>query len=645
MLAFSHVHRLRRALLVALPLALGLFLFPSVSEAHAILLRSDPPHDAVLTSSPDQVRMWFSEDLSAGFSTASVVSSSNRRVDANNAHISSSDTKEMDVSLQPALSPGVYVVLWTTQSADDGHVLRGSFIFNIAGPDGTVPKSNGPLPGQNNLGGSSGQLDGPTFFSFIMVTLVDLGAVFWMGAQLWRIFVLQLTDTGSRKQEAIEQRIEERFDRDFSMPVLFVLLLANVGVLLGQGLVLTGGNLGQALTPGILGTLATNGRFGTYWLMREIVIFLAIVLAAITLVVKKLPRIATEITPWINLVLGLALLIALTLSGHAAATNSNILVYAVLVDWLHLLAASLWVGGMLYISLIYLPAMKGNTALERARSLVSLLPHYSPLAITGVIIMAVSGPFNAVIHLTSLNQLITTAYGRALVIKVLLVGTLLLTSAIHLGILRPRLKKDYTKYLALIGAEQRDAVTAPDAGTQSTASPSTEHVKSLEASIAMQARRLMSVLRWEPALGVGVLICTGLMNVFVGTLLPAAVNQPAQPATTTQQIKPFNATIKTSDKMFTVKLTVSPNRFGPNVFTVTVLNSKGTVVTNVGVSLYTTMLDMDMGTNAVNLQPDGKGHFSATGDLDMGGDWAVRVQIRAPDLKLHEGTVKMVTPY
>ena len=635
---------------MALPLALGLlFLFPAVSEAHAILLRSDPAQDAVLTSSPDQVRMWFSEDLSDGFSTASVVTSSNRRVDANNAHISSSDTKEMDVSLQPALAPGVYVVLWTTQSADDGHVLRGSFIFNIAGPDGTVPKSTGPLPGQSNAGGSSGQLDGPTFFSFLMVTLVDLGAVFWMGAQLWRTFVLQLTDTGSRTQEAIERRIEERFDRDFSMPVLFILLLANVGVLLGQGLVLTNGNVGQALTPGILGTLATNGRFGTYWLMREIVIFLAIVLAAITLLVKKLPRSFIELVPWLNLILGLALLIALTMSGHAAATNNNVLVYSVLVDWLHLLAASLWVGGMMYISLIYLPALKGNTALERARSLVSLLPHYSPLAITGVIIMAISGPFNAVVHLTALNQLVTTAYGRALVIKVLLVGSLLLTSATHVGILRPRLKKDYTKYLALIGAEQRDAVAVPDTaqeatGTQEAPALTTESVKPLETSIAAQSRRLMSVLRWEPLLGVGVLICAGLMNVFAGTLLPASVNQPP-PTTPTQQVKPFNALVKTSDHLFTVKLTVSPNRFGSNVFTATVMNSKGTVVTNVGVSIYTTMLDMDMGTNAINLQPDGKGHFSATGDLDMGGNWALRVQIRAPDLKLHEGTVKMVTPY
>ncbi len=392
--------------------------------------------------------------------------------------------------------------------------------------------------------------------------------------------------------------------------------------------------------------LPLHGRFGTYWLMREIVIFLAIVLAAITLLVKKLPRSFTELVPWLNLILGLALLIALTMSGSAAATSSNVLVYAVLVDWLHLLAASLWVGGILYVSLIYLPALKGNTVLERAGSLVSLLPHYSPLVITGIIIMAVSGPFNAVVHLTSLNQLATTAYGRALIIKVLLVGVLLLTSAIYIGVLLPRLKKDYTKYLALIGVEQQNMVSVPDklpesTGIQRASTP--EDVKPLETRIALQTRRLTSILRWQPLLGVGILICTGLMNVFTGT--PAAtVSQPV-PIAPTQQVKPFNATVTTSDKLFIVKLTVSPDRFGSNVFTTTVMNSQGTVVTNVRVSIYTTMLDMDMGTDTVNLQPDGKGHFSATGDLEMGGNWGLRVRIRTPDLKLHEGSVKMVTPY
>ena len=54
---------------------------------------------------------------------------------------------------------------------------------------------------------------------------------------------------------------------------------------------------------------------------------------------------------------------------------------------------------------------------------------------------------------------------------------------------------------------------------------------------------------------------------------------------------------------------------------------------------------MDMGVETVNLQPDGKGHFSASGDLLMGGDWQIRIQIRTPENTLHEATVKVLTPY
>ncbi|HZR40152.1 MAG TPA: copper resistance protein CopC, partial [Ktedonobacteraceae bacterium] len=378
----------RQALLFALPLALCLMvLFPVTSEAHAILLRSDPAKDAVLTTAPDQVRMWFSEDLNPTFSSAVVVNVSNVRVDKNDAHVSSSDSKEMDLSLQPNLSPNVYVVVWRTQSADDGHVLRGSFIFKVAEPDGTVPNVQGTLPGQDQLGGGSpstgaatGQLDGPSFFSFVMVTLVDLGVIFWMGAQLWRTFVLQLSDAQSPEQGAIDQSADRRFERVFSLPVLGMLLLANVGVLIGQGLTITGGNWGQVLSFSLLDGLVSNGRFGTYWTMREVVILLAFGLSLYTVLMLRLgrlPRFANTILPWINLVLGLALLIAVTLSGHAAATSSSILVYAVLADWLHLLAASLWIGGMMYLASVYLPVLKGRPLLERTRALLTTLPQFS----------------------------------------------------------------------------------------------------------------------------------------------------------------------------------------------------------------------------------------------------------------------------
>ncbi len=666
------LHRImgRRFLVFAVPLALCLtLLFPAMASAHAILLRSDPAKDSVLSIAPKQVRMWFSEALNPAFSTAVVVNGENKRVDNRDAHVSSSDQTEMDVTLQPNLPPAVYIVIWRTDSAADGHILRGSFIFSVANADGTVPTlAPGANPGANALGGGNltglytGQLDGPTLFNLIMITLVELGAIFWMGAQLWINFVLTISAEAHNEERNTNERIQRRFERFFSLPTLIVLFLANIGVLVGQALNLSGGDLASAISPTLLVGLATSGRFGIYWMMREVVILLAMILALYMILQQQRSRITRTVLPIANLVLASALLIAITMSGHAAAVNPNIVSYAIVIDWLHLLAASLWVGGMMYIATNYVPVLKRLHIPEQARSLVTVLPYFSPLAIAGVLIMAVTGPFSAAFHLTSWQQFLSTAYGRALLVKIALIGGLLVTSAIHVGILRPRLKKEYQKYSYAanrlqaiqergeIGEQNRSSALNGQQAITMTAELSratkllAQQVRLREGRLTKKTRLLSSILRWEPVLGVGVLICVGLMNVFAGTLSPIAVAQQQQQ--TGSKPQPYTTTTPTKDGKFTVTLSVNPNRFGTNVFTVSAVDTAtGKPATNIGVSLYTTMLDMDMGTDTVNLLPDGKGHFSGTGDLAMPGNWEIRIQIRTPDATLHEASVKLVTPF
>ncbi len=637
----------RRMLLIATPLAICLILlFPTVASAHAILLRSDPAKDAILNAAPQQVRMWFSEDLNPALSTAVVVNATNQRVDNRDAHVSANDPREMDLTLAPNLPPAVYIVVWRSDSNDDGHILRGSFIFTVARPDGSLPTLNGnTLPGQNALGGGNltglytGQIDGPTLFNLFMITLVELGAVFWVGAQLWLVFVLQPVTEDHKELSITNRQIQQRFEQRFSLPALLTILLANIGVLFGQALNFTGGQWGAAFAPTLLANLATSGRFGTFWIMREIVVGVALLLALYILIFKRRPKLINSILPWANLVLGLALLIAITMSSHAAAVSKNIVFYAIPIDWLHLLAAAFWVGSMMYIATTYLPVIRSNPIAERARSLITILPYYTPWALVGVAIMAVTGPFSATFHLTSWAQFITTAYGRALAVKIVLVGALLITSAIHVGLLRPRVKKEYKKYAYVAERVAAGALTEAGHPTRSIA----QQLKLREGRLSNKTRRLTDVLRWEPLLGVGVLICVGLMNVFAGTLTPTTAAQQQQP---TANAKPFNTTVKTADNKFTIMFNVNPNRFGTNVFTVSVVDtSTGKPTTNVGVSLYTTMLDMDMGTDTVNLLPDGKGHFSASGDLSMGGNWQIRIQIRTPDNTLHEASVKFFVPF
>ncbi|HET8912473.1 MAG TPA: copper resistance protein CopC [Ktedonobacteraceae bacterium] len=634
-----------------------LLFFPATSEAHAILLRSEPSQDAILNTPPQQVKMWFSEDLNPSLSTAVVVNTNNQRVDNKDAHIASSDTREMDLTLPTNLTPDVYVVVWRSSSSDDGHVLRGSFIFTIARPDGSVPSLNGGArPGANVLGGSSsltglytGQFDGPTLLNFVMISLVELGVVFWVGAQLWLMFVLQPASDKHPDQRPHYENIQRIFEKRWSVPILLILLLANIGVLVGQALVITGGDWsGVSLT--LLDSMLNNGRFGTFWLMREIVIFLALLIGLIVWCIKQPSAWIKAVSPWLNMILGLALLIAITLSGHASAVPGQTFIFAVLIDWLHLLGAALWVGGMLYIVSSYLPVLKKLNLGERTNSLITLLPYYSPWAVAGIVILAITGPFSASFHMTSWMQFLTTAYGRALLVKIVLVGLLMLTSAIHVFWLRPRLKKEYKKYAylneraALANQATMDLDGAEVPATRKLIQP---QLKLREQRLSKGTERLTTILRWEPLLGVAVLLCVGLMNVFAGTLTPTAIPQQAssQPGQVAAS-GPFKQTLTTTDSKFKVTLTVDPNRFGTNTFTVRVVDTKtNNVTTNAGVSLYTTMLDMDMGTDSVNLLPDGKGAFSGPGDLAMSGNWRIRIQVRTPDNTLHEASVKLNTPF
>src|SRR5207244_10829785 len=64
-----------------------------------------------------------------------------------------------------------------------------------------------------------------------------------------------------------------------------------------------------------------------------------------------------------------------------------------------------------------------------------------------------------------------------------------------------------------------------------------------EARLAGQTSRLHRVLSLEPLLGIGVLVCVGLLNVFGGTLVPVGATQPAPPPT-----GPFHTTVQTFDQ-------------------------------------------------------------------------------------------------
>lgn len=691
----------------ALPTGIARSLIPTAS-AHALPVRSDPASDAILQAPPSRVRMWFSEDLNPNTSRIVVVDPTNRQVDNKDSHVANDNSREMIVDL-PLLPAGTYIVTWRTQSAADGHITGGSYIFRIARPDGSIPPlpsvlPTGTIPGAGGSGAQTGgTLDGPTTLQAITTWLALLFMTFWVGGLIWQTWVLTPTsddsddsDDGSHDPDltAASRAAAERFSR-LAPIALMLLLVADVGIVLGQSAALAGTWTG-AFSPPLLNAVLFGSRFGTFWWMRQLVTIAALILTLAaswygwahdrnlgrarphahdatppagtlpdwrreTLSVFRDVRHLPARLVWgvrrrtlrgqLELLLGLALLLAFAFSGHASAVPASTFAYAIAVDMLHLLCEAAWVGGLLYIGVVFLPALRTLTSDQRARVLALGLPEFSAIAIVGALILATTGSLSTTIHLTSITQFLTTSYGRTLAIKIELFLVMVAISAYHAFFLRPRLANALTAAQGTIEATQaeRQAVHAPVAQAEAiasrrsvpagAASPPTEQLagsgtqngSSAASPHALDlADRLASWLRREAVLGVAVLACVALLGAFAGSLTPATSAAPAAPSSSgaiiqTQQANGYAVTLK-----------VTPAQFGTNTFTVTVKDASGQPVKNVSVLIETVMLDMDMGTQAVQLKPIGDaapGSYSGQADLTMAGHWEVTVKLIVPNVK------------
>lgn len=440
----SRIYHLCLALLLALLLCL---LSPQTSKAYAVLLRSDPPANAVLRTEPVQVRLWFSEHLDAASSTASVFSSLNQRVDVNGGLVLPTDAREMDIALRPGLLPGVYVVVWHTRSLADGQTFSGAFPFSIADASGSVPASGAALPYQDQFAASSAQINGVTLFRWLMSALSDLCVIFWISGKVWHIFVLDPAGSETTVLRAIAQQSQQRFTLRYSLPILRVLFLANLGVLAGQALSLGSGRWDLILSPALLVGLLTNGNFGICWLIGEVVIALAIMLETMVLFSRQhAPDSASNDTSsWLDLLLCLLLLIITTCISYVPINGIMPTMLTLLVGGVYLLAAILWIGGLFYLSLVYLPILRDRPSDERALSLLATLQRFSPLALSAAIIMLLSGVYNAVVRQTSFIQLPTPVYGLALIAQIVCIIVLLVASVLYYLLLQPALIRDYER--------------------------------------------------------------------------------------------------------------------------------------------------------------------------------------------------------
>jgi copper resistance protein C len=106
-----------------------LLLAPSIASAHAVLVRASPARRAVLATVPSRVELSFSERLEPAYSTVSVWSSADARVDDGKMVVGPDDPRRLSVGLS-SVPRGTYTVKFRVLSVD-GHLVEGTYPFEV----------------------------------------------------------------------------------------------------------------------------------------------------------------------------------------------------------------------------------------------------------------------------------------------------------------------------------------------------------------------------------------------------------------------------------------------------------------------------------------------------------------------------------
>jgi copper transport protein len=434
---------IRRALLAA---ALVLALMPAGAQAHALLERTQPQRGAELEAPPPRVAFYFSEPVEASFGAVRVFDTEGGQVEVGEITRPQGRSDAVAVSLDPDLPDGTYTATYRVISADS-HPVSGGFVFTVGEPGAVAAKTVSELLEDSDSG---------------PVTSVAYWAARWLGYASIGLaigalgFLLAVWRPALREAGGAEPRWTEASGafagrvRALLAATVAVGLVTSLAMLGLQGATATGGSFWSALDPDVVGDLVET-RFGGLMALRAVawaVLGLALLIAGARMVPVLRPvRLgATGTAPSSTLrpvaitviAAPLAFLAASpALAGHARTQSPELLLFPANV--VHVSAMSLWIGGLALLVLA-VPAATGRLeAPQKSQLLAANLLRFSPLALGAVIALAATGVTQSIVYLGAIDDLIDTAFGRAVLIKATLLSVLVGLGALNRRRLLPGL--------------------------------------------------------------------------------------------------------------------------------------------------------------------------------------------------------------
>src|SRR6266540_3752068 len=172
-------------------------------------------------------------------------------------------------------------------------------------------------------------------------------------------------------------------------------------------------SLANALHPEIIAGVLTGTRYGAVWASRALLILL------IAAVLGFRGDLQSDTLRLVALVLAAALIMTPALSGHAAAGEGTWLMVQLTADALHLLAAGVWLGGLVVFAL-FLGWIKGVVDAWAPTVIKSATRRFSLLGLFSVLILVATGFLNAWSLVGAVPPLLGTNYWKLLLIKLAL---------------------------------------------------------------------------------------------------------------------------------------------------------------------------------------------------------------------------------
>jgi copper transport protein len=403
---------IRRRLLVTM--LAGLSVAVSVGSpaafAHSAFVGSSPTPGTRLAETPAELTLRFTEPLNRKLSKAELVAVEGGERFA--VELSAPTAKRLTLVPSGPLRRGAYRVEWHTVSTLDGHALEGSFSFGIRAP---------AAGGAHALEQSPLARDG--WVRVLARVALYATLLLFAGALLLRLAVALPPEVSWVVPERAAAELADatgprRRERLVMVDVGLAAAAAACASALADAADAAGSLSPDGVSQYLLGSLPGFARVAVVLL-----VLVAALLAARGSRLAALPA---------ALALG-----AVAASGHASSADPR--VPTILLDWVHLLAGAVWLGGIGLIAIVWGPALWRSGSGLRDAVARTVLPAFGRVALPAFVVLAMTGAVSALVQLGHLAALWESAYGRVLAAKVALVALIAGASYLHALRLRPQL--------------------------------------------------------------------------------------------------------------------------------------------------------------------------------------------------------------